>query len=215
MKKKTIALLMAVVMLFGVTVGGTLAWLIAQSAKVENTFTFGDVNIILNEAPVDKDGVATSGSRRNENEYDLIPGQKAFKDPKVTVEANSEDCYVFVTVKETNNFYNGDSEKNIPGLNGRVIDFTINTTNWKFVKSENGADIYVYGAPTKVIKSTQDKMLESIIKDDEITVNDNLTKAQIADIKEDGKPVLEFNAYAIQADNLGTTDAAAIWDMIN
>lgn len=35
MKKKTIALLMAVVMLFGVTVGGTLAWLKAETTEVK------------------------------------------------------------------------------------------------------------------------------------------------------------------------------------
>ena len=53
MKKKTIALLMVVVMLFGVTVGGTIAWLTASTSKVENTFTVGNINIQLDETNVD------------------------------------------------------------------------------------------------------------------------------------------------------------------
>lgn len=212
MKKRTIALLMAVVMLFGVTVGGTIAWLTAQSAKVENTFTFGDVNIKLDEAPVDANGtIITGGTRGNGNSYDLIPGQVADKDPMVTVEAGSEDCFVFVKIIETANTYGGDTAKNIPALSGKVITYTVGS-NWKPVSGTDG--VYVYGEPTKVSANAE---LKEIIADNKITVNSALTKSQIEDIKADNTlPKLEFVAYAIQAENLGEADTAAeIWALIN
>lgn len=212
MKKRSLALLMAVVMLFAVTTAGTLAWIMAESEEVVNTFTFGDIKIDLNET--DNEDADTS---TKSNAYDLIPGDIAIKDPKVTVKANSENCYVFVTVKESNNFYEGDIEKNIPALTNRIIDFDVNTTNWKLVTAEDGADVYVYGMPTKVEYSSQDKVLESILLNDSISVNSNLTKQQIEDIKADNTlPKLEFAAYAIQAENLGEADTAAeIWALIN
>ena len=56
MKKKTIALLLVMMMVFGITVGGTIAYL-TDSEKVVNTFTVGNVQIKLDEAKVDLYGV--------------------------------------------------------------------------------------------------------------------------------------------------------------
>ena len=44
---KTLALLLALVLVLGVAAGGTIAWLVAQSDTVTNTFTYGDINIAL------------------------------------------------------------------------------------------------------------------------------------------------------------------------
>ena len=89
MKKRTLTILIAVVLVVACAVGGTLAWLTAQSDVVTNTFTAGDINITLNE---------TTG-----NTYKMIPGNKIAKDPKVTVAAGSEDCWLFVKVNTENN----------------------------------------------------------------------------------------------------------------
>lgn len=100
--KKKIALLMAVVMLFGVVVGGTFAWLSAGTTMVRNTFEVGKVNITLNEAPVDKYGEVTStaeADRVKANTYKLIPGHEYTKDPRVTVLAGSEPSWVFIKVE--------------------------------------------------------------------------------------------------------------------
>ena len=45
MKKKTLALVLALTLLVAGVVGGTLAWLTDQTAEVKNTFTVGDINI--------------------------------------------------------------------------------------------------------------------------------------------------------------------------
>ena len=86
MKKKTLALVLALTLLVAGVVGGTLAWLTDQTAEVKNTFTVGDINIDLTETTTD---------------YKMIPGNTIAKDPTVTVKANSEACWLFVKVTES------------------------------------------------------------------------------------------------------------------
>ncbi len=88
MKKKTLALVLALTLLVAGVVGGTLAWLTDQTAEVKNTFTVGDINIGLTETTAD---------------YKMVPGNTIAKDPTVTVKANSEACWLFVKVTESAN----------------------------------------------------------------------------------------------------------------
>ena len=88
MKKKTLALVLALTLLVAGVVGGTLAWLTEQTAEVKNTFTVGDINIGLTETTTD---------------YKMVPGNTIAKDPTVTVKANSEACWLFVKVTESAN----------------------------------------------------------------------------------------------------------------
>ena len=94
MKTKSKALLLALcaVLLVAASVLGTMAYLTSQ-AEVTNTFTVGSVSITLDEAPVDENGEATTGTRVTENSYKLMPGHKYDKDPTIHVAANSEDCW--------------------------------------------------------------------------------------------------------------------------
>ena len=66
MKKKTLALVLALTLLVAGVVGGTLAWLTDQTAEVKNTFTVGDINIGLTETTTD---------------YKMVPGNTIAKDP--------------------------------------------------------------------------------------------------------------------------------------
>ena len=88
MKKKTLALVLALTLLVAGVVGGTLAWLTDQTAEGKNTFTVGDINIGLTETTTD---------------YKMVPGNTIAKDPTVTVKANSEACWLFVKVTESAN----------------------------------------------------------------------------------------------------------------
>ena len=118
MKKKTIALALVLVMVFGATLGGTFAYL-TSTDTVTNTFTVGNVQIKLDEAKVNLYGepVNTAGqtkaeylaegntedgwvpARANGNEYKLLPGHTYTKDPTIYVDANSEDAWLFVKVE--------------------------------------------------------------------------------------------------------------------
>lgn len=86
MKKKTLALVLALTLLVAGVVGSTLAWLTDQTAEVKNTFTVGDINIGLTETTTD---------------YKMVPGNTIAKDPTVTVKANSEACWLFVKVTKS------------------------------------------------------------------------------------------------------------------
>ena len=89
--RKVIALILCAAVLMAVSVMGTLAYLTSQ-AKVENTFTVGSVGIKMVEH--DAENKEVQG-----NSYKLIPGSTYTKDPTITVDAGSEDCYLFVDVQ--------------------------------------------------------------------------------------------------------------------
>lgn len=91
--KKALVLLVAVALVVGGAVGGTLAWLTAQTGEVKNTFTTSDVDIGLTET--------TGGEAK---EFKMVPGCTIAKDPKVTVKGGSEKCWLFVKVEKSANF---------------------------------------------------------------------------------------------------------------
>ena len=90
MKKRVIALALGCAVAFGGAVGGTLAWLTDSTTEVTNTFTTSDVDIDLTE---------TKGG--DNKEFQMVPGHTIAKDPKVTVSAGSQPCWLFVKVEET------------------------------------------------------------------------------------------------------------------
>lgn len=87
---KTFVAMLALVLVIGCAVGGTVAWLVSSTNAVVNTFTYGDINITLGE---------TTG-----NDYKIIPGVNIDKNPKVTVKKDSEACWLFVKVEEEGTF---------------------------------------------------------------------------------------------------------------
>ena len=89
MKKKGLALVLALALLVIGVVGGTLAWLTSTSDEVVNTFTASDITVTLTET---------------KNNFQMIPGYTIDKDPTVTVKANSEKCYLFVKLEKSENF---------------------------------------------------------------------------------------------------------------
>lgn len=82
--------LLALVLVIGCVAGGTVAWLVAKTEPVVNTFTYGNINITLAE---------TTGTS-----YKIIPGTDITKNPKVTVKGGSEACWLFVKVEESGTF---------------------------------------------------------------------------------------------------------------
>lgn len=108
--------LLALVLVLGCAVGGTIAWLTAETAPVVNTFTVGDINITLAET--------TSG-------YKIVPGVDIAKDPKVTVLKNSEACWLFVTVTPSDDFKKLDD----------YLTYSV-ATGWTKLDNTGDADVY-------------------------------------------------------------------------
>lgn len=101
-KSKALLLTLCAVLLVAASVLGTMAYL-TSSAEVKNTFTVGKVEIKLDEAKVNADGIPVEGADRvTANSYKLMPGNTYTKDPTVTVKAGSEESYVRMKVTFNN-----------------------------------------------------------------------------------------------------------------
>lgn len=96
-KSKALLLTLCAVLLVAASVLGTMAYL-TSTAKVENTFTIGKVEIKLDETDVTN----STGARVTANSYKLMPGTTYTKDPTVTVLKGSEDSYVRMKVTFNN-----------------------------------------------------------------------------------------------------------------
>lgn len=190
--KKKIAALVAIAMIFGCAVGGTLAWLMADTNTVTNTFTTSDVDITLTETK----GTLTSEDNRS---YQMVPGNVIEKDPTVTVEANSEDCWLFVEISESSNldtFITYEVAGGWTQLSGNVYYREVE-------KSENNQSFDVIGY-TKDGAFVADKVL----------VNTAVTKALMNAIDEGNadNPTLTFTAYAVQKANID--DVTEAWGYV-
>lgn len=89
---RVLVMAVALTLIIGGIIGGSVAWLTATSDTVTNTFTVGDIQIELKE---------TTG-----NNYTMVPGNDISKDPKVTVKKGSEACWLFVKIEGKNNIEN-------------------------------------------------------------------------------------------------------------
>ena len=190
--RKKLVLLLSVVMVFGITVGVTLAWLTDTTSEVKNTFTVGDIAITLEETwNADGDDIDT--------EYDhweaqLVPGKSYVKDPVVTVdgELTNVDCYLFVEFDETNN-------------PSQYLTYTslLNTTNgWTLVEDETNVWY-------RVVKTGDTTKSWDLLADNTVTVKNELTKETLRAMKNDGTtPELVYKAYAIQTEGFNTAELA-------
>lgn len=206
---KVVVLLLAVVLVFGCVVGGTLAWLIASTNTVTNTFTVGDIDIDLTETVNGQSQSALTSAVTNDG-FKMIPGTDLAKDPMVTVQANSEACWLFIQVTAANGVVHTNDE----GIYNAVADYITYTMADGWTAVPNHAGVYY----RQVSASTEAQPFE-ILKDNEVHVLDTVTKAMMA-TAETTKPSLAFTAYAIQSEGLtdasGTavTDAAAAWTLV-
>lgn len=92
-QKKKLMTVVVCLLVLSVTVMGTLAWLTDRD-QVVNTFTVGNVDIVVDETDVNENGEEIPGADRvKENNYHLIPGCEYLKDPTMTVKAGSVESY--------------------------------------------------------------------------------------------------------------------------
>lgn len=196
MKKKILALTLVFALALALGIGGTVAWLTAQTDPVVNTFTVGDINITLAETNSNQD----TDTDPNTNSYKMVPGATITKDPKVTVLKDSEACWLFVKVEKSTNFDTFMEYKMADG--------------WTLVDGQT--DVYYR---TVAATSTADAPF-SVIKNDSITVKASVTKEMLTG-STFTSPSLKITAYAIQSANLadanadGKVDAVDAWTLVN
>ncbi len=183
---KSVALLLALVLLVGGVIGGTLAWLTANTTGVTNTFTTSDIDITLAETTT---------------QYKMIPGYTIAKDPKVTVKAGSEKCYLFVKLEKSSNFDNF--------MTYEVAD------GWTQLKDAANQD--VEGVFWRVVDTADMGTAFSVLKDDQVSVKGTVTKAMMNALTQNTYPTLTVTAYASQymKNNTESFTELEAWNNVN
>lgn len=177
--------LLALVLVIGCVAGGTVAWLVAKTEPVVNTFTYGNIDIALAE--------------NTGKDYKIIPGTDITKDPKVTVKGGSEACWLFVKVEEVGA---------ISTITTDPVHYAIDT-GWAQLKDKDGKDIS--GVYYRLVNAVDNDTAFNVLKDNKIIVSGELTKETINGYAVQ-QPTLTFTAYAVQKENI--TDAATAWSKI-
>ena len=203
--KKAMLMTLCAIILVVATVFGTMAYL-TSTDEVVNTFTVGNVEIKLDEAPVDENGKATAGDRVKANSYKLLPGLTYDKDPTVTVLMGSETSYVKMTVtfSKANEL---DAIFAPTGANLIEIFGGYDASKWTYKDNTkdaaNNTRTYEFWYKDVVGASADDVALAPLFTT--ITVPSSITKDQLATIE---GLTITVNAYAIQADGFATADLA-------
>lgn len=184
--KKFIAILsvfvmLALTMVVGCAVDGTVAWLVSESESSVSTFTLGDINIKLT-------GESESQPLK------IIPGVGIRRSLKVTVEPNSEACWLFVKVEGTN--WPAKVSYSVAG----------GTNDWKAL--DNYPGVYYREVSAENARTGVEYDVNGVV-----AVSKELTKADINSIASGTQPQLSFTAYAVQRDGIG--DAVTAWAAAN
>ncbi len=209
---RTLVALLAVALLLGGAIGGTMAWLTSTSGEVVNTFTDSDINITLTETDTEKD----EDDDPNTNSYKMVPGGTLQKDPKVILEAGSEACWVFVEVTENK----GKVEYVPAGKTDAVttkwsdfLDYTV-AEGWIRLDGKEGRGAGVYYREVSADKAAVGDAW-GILTGNQVTVKTTVTKEMMNALKKapDNYPTLTFKAYAIQTANIDSVEDA--WEEVN
>ncbi|MBR4411286.1 MAG: hypothetical protein IKT31_08190 [Firmicutes bacterium] len=175
MKSKKTILSVAIALLLICAIGSTVAWLTADGGTVTNTFTESNIDITLTE---------TTG-----NTYKMIPGWTIDKDPKVTVEAGSEACWLFVEVTESANF-------------DTFMEYAI-AGGWKLYDAAQETDVDIpddtdgtFVLCRKVAANATEDSAFTILSENKVTVKETVTKSDMDN--NTSEPSLSFKAYAVQ-----------------
>lgn len=212
MGRKAIVVLSLMMVLVLATVGGTIAWLTAQTGTVTNTFTVGDIGITLEET------LQSDGTTLEANETwsaQLVPSKNYTKDPVVAVDVNKTNVpiYLFVKFEEINTTNNGvsvieyddifdDNDEWTP-LTGDGIPTTVYYRIWD--PEDYADDPDSYPATWKLLNANE------AWEGKEVHIPDSLN---VANMPATGSaPQLKFTAYAIQVE--GSNSAAEAWTKLN
>ena len=191
--KKFIAILsvfvmLALTMVVGCAVDGTVAWLVSESESSVSTFTLGDINIELTE-------------KSESQPLKIIPGVDIRRSLKVKVEPNSEACWLFVKVEETNWQAFWDT-------NGTAkVSYSVDVQDG-WIALDNHPGVYY-----REVSAENAQRGDAYDVNCNVTVSQMLTKAEVDSIASGTQPQLSFTAYAVQRDGIG--DAATAWAAAN
>jgi len=196
MKKKIVLGLTALILVVGLTIGGTLAFMQSKTAQIVNTFTVGSVHLSLAEYATYTPATSSSSAITTayEDAKQLTPGTVIAKTPILTVAAGSEECFVKAKIE-------------IPAalqalITAGKITINNNTTDWSTIDT-NGI-VYYNGT---VAKSATATVLPALFTT--VTINSNVTNEDLETIALEANRQIKVTGYAIQKATFA--DATAAW----
>lgn len=200
MKKKTLTVAIALVLVVALAVGATYA-LLTDKKEITNTFSAGKVTdqntqFTLVESNVVKDStgayVKGEGTTNSGIEYkDVLPGAPIYKDPTVSVKGLVADAYLFVVVTDNT---------------GAGLTATVDAANWTKLGDKDNQTLYAVKANDGLVKAADVKdtaLTKTILTGNQVAVADNYTGGEAA-------TSITFTAYLIQA--AGQDDAVDAWN---
>lgn len=199
-------------------VGSTMAWLQDTTDPVTNTFTASHVDADLKEEE--------TGTNYN---YKMVPGWTLDKDPQAKVDANSEDCFLFVKVEESADFtHDGNTYKF-----DDYIAYAIDTDVWTALDGVDGVYYIEFDSDdetTTDVKGTYYPLLKGGSETlnevafpwtaNQVLVKPTVTEEMMEAISGDNaknQPKLTFTAYAVQLmkNNNQEFTATEAWALAN
>lgn len=225
MTNKSLSMLVAVALLACTIFGGTLAWLVSQTDTVVNTFTYGDIDLALDETLTDEKGNPVDENGRpipdgedpvkttEGNTYEMLPGEEYLKDPAVTVVEGNEACWLFVKLTE-------EGLATITKADGTTETYKFDdyleyavVNEWNLLSDKDGEAVYYrfVGEDTD-----NQKVVYQILVDNKVAVKDSVTKDMLNALDNNGQadpatvkyPKLSVTAYAIQYSGFEPVDNA-------
>lgn len=188
--KRSLFSIIALVLTMSMTAFGTMAYMTDRD-QVTNTFTVGNIDIIVDEKNVDldvgPDGV-TVPERDQANDYKLLPGMVYDKDPTITVLKGSEECYVRfrLSINMAKELWlmmvdHGVEVTSAAGFLAEMVD--INADAWAYIacyESTNGTGAveFEFRYPVAVDATEADQKLPALFE--HFTVPSYLTKEDVA-----------------------------------
>lgn len=181
--KKLVVAVIALSLALVCVVGATLAYLVAQSNVVTNTFTYGEISLELAEAnKTDKDGLAFTG---------VVPGDEINKDPTVTVVKGSEPCYVYVLIENQL---------------GAAATYNIDNATWAQVETFQNAVLYRYNRIVDATTEAKDLPVFTLMN-----FANTLTKEDIAALKDKNVIITAYAHQSQHTNEAEANESAAIW----
>jgi len=198
---KAVVLLMVLVLLIGCGVGGTLAYLMATTKSVTNTFVVGQIG----DLTLKENGKEAAN---NNEKFTIVPGKDL--DKKVTVSYSYtddstdklDDVPVYVFVKIGAPGWSVTNNRNYC-VGTDLVTWAVDD-EWEYLASENENE-RVYYCTVEADASLDDV---SVIENGKITVSSNIERDDINTVVA-GVGDITFTAYAIQKEGFDTNPSAA------
>lgn len=185
--KKLLAFALCLVLVSGLSVAGTIAWLQASTEEIVNTFTPSGIEIKLIETKKPDGTEVTTGV--TDWSAQLVPGMTYHKNPTVSVDGTKTNVDVYLFVKF------------IEDVNESVITYTSNLTK------ENSGWIKVQGEENvwyREVKVGDSVKSWELLDGNKVSIADTVKESELPTTN----TTMKYTAYAIQTTGFTTVEAA-------